>query len=187
MALSYVDFIAKNVEVCVKYYVNKEARWYSGKVVRVLERFLDDNLDECVKCIVKYDKDRYTEVFNESDYNTDEENAWCFGDNFICLVENIKSIVDDMDDTDTDEQDDNEETEVDGTDEETKETHEIDETSDSEEIEEPEEGYDDEPKPRKHSLANNVGATLFMLAPWIASGVALFSARREIFEALRKF
>lgn len=191
MALSYVDFIAKNVEVCVKYYVNREPRWYRGKVVRVLDRFIDNNLDECIKCIVKYDKDKYTEVFNESDYNTDEENAWCFGDNFVSLVESIKAIVDDIDETDIGEQDHNEVSQSDDTDE-TEHTSDTtttdnDGTEESDDGNDNEEVFTDEPKRKRHSLANNLGATLFMLAPWIASGVALYNARKEIFAALSKF
>jgi hypothetical protein len=105
MALSYVDFIAKNVEVCVKYYENKEARWYTGKVVKVLDRYLDEDLNECVKCVVKYDDDKYTDIFCEREYNTDDENAWRFGTRFVSLVESVKAIVDDFDETEEEEND----------------------------------------------------------------------------------
>jgi hypothetical protein len=103
MSLSYVDFVAKNVEVCVKYFVNQEPHWYNGRVVRVLNRYIDDNLDECVRCIVKYGKEKYAETFSEKDFNTDAENAWCFGDKFTHLVDNVKSVLNEADETEADE------------------------------------------------------------------------------------
>jgi hypothetical protein len=174
MALSYVDFVAKNVEVCVKYYVNKEVHWYTGKVIKVLDRFLDDEMDECVKCLVQYNEGRYTDVFCERDYNTDDENAWRFGKRFVALVENVMCIVDDFDETEEEESDvDNLET--------TSIDSDTDTDTDTEKVEVARE------EPQRHSVMNNVGATLFMLAPWIASGIALFNARKEIFQALKNF
>lgn len=185
MALSYVDFIAPDVEVCVKYHLNREPRWYTGKVVKVLDRYLDENIDECVKCVVKYGRDKYTETFCDKDYNTQDENAWCFGSKFVALVEHIKNIVDDFDYTE-DEDESNESTDDDYTETTETQTDEENETESnpSEDIVSKE--VDEAIQPRRnHSLLNNIGATMFMLAPWIASGVALFNARKEIFEALR--
>jgi hypothetical protein len=194
MALSYVDFIAKNVEVCVKYYENKEARWYTGKVIKVVDRYLDDDFNECVKCVVKYDDDKYTDIFCEREYNTDDENAWRFGERFVPLVESVKAIVDDFDET---EEEDEEEVDTDTVslvesveavvDDCENDTDTPEKTTSSA-------SSDCETEPqlvqakvnKRRSLMNNVGATLFMLAPWIASVVALFNARKDIFEALKK-
>lgn len=199
MSLSYVDFIAKNVEVCVKYFVNREVRWYKGRIVKVLDRYLDENLDECVKCIVKYDKDKFTDVFCEKDYNTDDENAWCFAEQFVAMIENVKSIVDDFDETEDELEDGSEDELEDKIGQETdSETHDGDDrTSGSEEessshvSEDSDETTTEEYKvvAKRHVQQRNkhsVGVMLFMLAPWIASGVALFNARKEIFEALTK-
>jgi hypothetical protein len=181
MALSYVDFVAKNVEVCVKYYVNKEAHWYKGKVIKVVDRFLDDEMDECVKCLVQYDDERYTDVFCERDYNTDDENAWSFGKRFVALVENVMRIVDDFDETEEEESDiDNLETTTSSS------ITSIDSDTDTDIDTEQEEPKLIQEK-KRYSVMNNVGATLFMLAPWIASGIALFNARKEICQAMKNY
>lgn len=200
MSLSYVDFIAKNVEVCVKYFVNREARWYKGRIVKVLDRYLDENLDECVKCIVKYDKEKFTDVFCEKDYNTDDENAWCFAEQFVAMIENVKSIVDEFDETEDESEDEPEDELTDDigqeTDSETQDgddrTSGSDEESSSQDVSEDSdtttttEEYKVVEKRHVRQRKHSVGAMLFMLAPWIASGVALFNARKEIFEALTK-
>ena len=187
MSLSYVDFIAPNVEVCVKYFVDKEPRWFTGKVVRILDRYIDDNIDECVKCVVKYDKKKYTEVFSERDYDTDEENAWCFGERFVALVENVKSIVDDYDITESegseDEVDTNDESKTDTCSEdehtEAQDTHSEGETNSTE-------NGNILGTSTKRSVWNSVGATIFMMAPWIATGIAIFNARNELLEAFKQ-
>jgi hypothetical protein len=188
MALSYVDFIAKNVEVCVKYYVNKEPRWYKGKVVKVLDRYIDDSIEDCVKCIVKYDKDKYTEVFCDKDYNADNENGWCFSRHYTPLVENIVSIVDKFDESEgSEDSEDSENTEsnpeIDETGSEENKYHTTD--TDSTVESEPLDDNYQQTTAKQNSLMNSIGATLFMLAPWIASAVALFNARKEICNALR--
>lgn len=193
MTLSYVDFIAPNVEVCVKYLVNNKFRWFEGVVVRVLDRFIEpDTETECVKCIVLFDNDRYTETFKEIHYNNDNEDAWCFGDKFVQLVEQIKYLVEDQTSCDSGEETDC--TDVDNLPTTVGESETDTESDDNDSDYVYEEEHDENNKlneelrsshNKKHSLANNVGAALFMLSPWIASAVVLFNARHEIMQHLR--
>lgn len=184
MSLVYVDFIAKNVEVCVKYYVNREPRWFTGKIVKVLDRYIDDNIDDCVKCVVKYEKDKYTEVFCDKDYNTDDENAWCFSNRFTPLVENIKSIMNEFDESE-EESSETDKTCSDTMTESSEEHHTDTDTSTETSVEsETLENYQ-QTTTKHYSLMNNIGATLLMLTPWIASAVVLFNARNEICNALQ--
>lgn len=198
MALSYVDFIAKNVEICVKFYEDKHAHWCTGKVVKVLDRYLDDNFNECVKCVVKYDDEKYTDIFCESDYNIDDDNGWRFGEQFVELIERVKTIIDDFDETEEETTDEDQESDtetaslvesvnyIDTSEATTSSTTSSDNETDTEtETVQTREEVVQAKENKRHSLMNNVGATLFMLAPWIASGVALFNARREIFEVLK--
>lgn len=184
MVLSHVDFIAPNVELCVKYCVDGQYRWFDGIVVRVLDRYVDvDTETHCVKCLMSFDDERYTEVFNEVDYNSDHEDGWCFGGKFVHLVEHVKRLAggdytsdeDYLPNTDSESDSDSEE---DGS----VSFSEDDETSDYSSEEEEELRHS---RKRSRSLANNVGAFLFMMSPWIASAVVLFNARHEIMHYMR--
>lgn len=183
MTLSYVDFIAPNVEVCVKYCVEGRQCWFDGRVVRVIDRYEDEDETECVKCIVSFDDDTCTETFKEVHYNSDDDDAWCFGDKFVQLVEQIKYLANDVTSCDSEEvqcTDDDlshtDESTVTETDSDTDD----DEDDNEEEVEHQPEGDKLSTPKKKHTLANNVGAVLFMLSPWIASTWVLFNARHEI-------
>ncbi len=192
MSFVYVDFIAPNVDVCVKYLIDGESRWYDGTVLSVLDRYVDDDSNvECVKCIVAYDHNRYTETLKETDYNCDSEEAWCFGNKFIQLVEQIKFLNDDnvtksfdsedvkcTEDTISSDETEEDETEEDETEE--------DETEVASENEDKEEYAVNLPRKKSYSLVNNIGAVLFMLSPWIASAMVLYNARHEIIGFLQK-
>lgn len=187
MALAYVDFIAPNVEVCVRYCVDGKYHWRDGNVVRILERYVDvDNDTECVKCIVSFDDVDETRIFKEMHYDSlDEDAVWCFGDKFMHLVEQVKYLVEDSRTPNSDESR--------STDEDyCQETDEAD--SDDEHTEgEIQTDFEDDisledirtSRKKKYSFANNVGATLFMLSPWIASALVIFNARHEIMQHLR--
>ena len=189
MTLSYVDFIAPNVDVCVKYCVDGKHSWIDGRVVRVLDRYEDedDNDTECVKCIVSFDDDTCTETFKEVHYNSDDDDAWCFGDKFVQLVEQVKYIANDETSCDSEDvqcvddcsccTDESLVTETDS-----------DEGVDDDGEEEEQEEEDEKRRTikKKHSLVNNVGAVLFMLSPWIASTWVLFNARHEILDYMAR-
>lgn len=187
MALSYVDFIAPNVEVCVKYCVDGKFRWFDGSVLRVLERYVDaDDDTECVTCIVSFENDRYTETFKEIHYNSDDDDAWCFGDKFVQLVEQVKYLTEDVTPVGSDDDNTDEEYSPATDESQSDEDDDADEDNDDETEEEYEDDENTQPiRKRKYSFANNVGAALFMLSPWIASALVLFNARREIMQHLR--
>ena len=212
MSLSYTDFIAPNVEVRVKYIVNKQSKWCAGKIVSIFAR--EDLANrEHVKCLVEYeDGECILEKLYNDEYNMDSEEAWSFSDRFVQLVDHINDVLDNANKSDirseyieNDNESDNEgegEGESDnesenGSEGENESEGESENESEGESESESEgEGEMSDDKiynvnhnclcakynmPKKStSFINNVFAVLFMLSPWLASSVMLYSARDDI-------
>jgi hypothetical protein len=213
MVLSYTDFIAPNVEVCVKYIVEHQSKWCNGTVVSVFDReeVIDRNY---VKCLVQYDDgERIVERLYDDEYKKDTEEAWFFNDKFVHLVDHIKQVLDDAnvlkeqsDEEPSDEEPSDEEpSDEEPSDEEPSEEESSEEESSEEESSEEDTSDEDTSdedtsdeeisehyecshchSPRKPtSLINDILATFLMLSPWLASGALIYSAREDIIVALK--
>lgn len=180
-----VSLVSKNVDLLIKYQINDEFEWRHGTVVTVFE-YGTKSGRSYVDCNVEYDDDEVSEErLWDKDYDTEGEDAWKFSPKFVHVIERAsdllyESLSDDdceCDDCECEDCDCNDENDPDY------EEEEEEEDEDTETEEEDEEEYVPIVR-KKPSFLNQLGATLYVFAPLIATFVVIYNARSDVTNAL---
>jgi len=189
MSLSPTDFVAENVTVFIKYTVKNKPKWLFGYVDKVIEHGVQDG-HHYVDVEVQYDDedDLTYETLWDYDYETNNEDAWRFTNEYKPLVDQVlttieeRAIEQEVDELDLEDDDE-------ASDDVTDTSYETEDDDDATETETETESHyeDDEPiiVRKKQSFLNAFFATIWTFSPLIATVVYIYHSRDDIANGLR--
>lgn len=188
MSLSPTDFVAENVTVFVKYTVKSKPKWLFGYVDKVIEHGVQDG-HHYVDVEIQYDDedDLTYETLWDYDYETNNEDAWRFTNEYKPLVEQVlitleeRAIEQELDEFDLDEEEEASDDETDASYETEDDDEEVTESDTETDYEE------DEPivVRKRQSILNALFATIWTFSPLIAAVGFIYHSRDDIANGLR--